>query len=249
MNRITTALLASVMVASVPLAGGTALAAKQAKPTLGTPQHVNYPLVVGKRPIDVVMTVESDAPEVKLQGHPLGSATPLKTFTGTAEGQVWTFHTTLVPADPVGLWELTATATANGETTTVTRTTFTLAAGRFTSFRVQPTIVRKGKQIYFSGGVQHTVNGRWQWLDNANVHIFYSEDKPTPDTKGTEVTHAPSDRRGRFSSRVTADASGWYWATFFEADSNKGVWVGASKTHAVHVKVVKARWGGMKDAK
>ncbi|MBO3749753.1 hypothetical protein J5X84_27040 [Streptosporangiaceae bacterium NEAU-GS5] len=210
---------------------------------------MNFPLVVGKRPLNVVMTVESDAPVVTLQGHPLGSATPVRTFTGTQAGSVWTLHTTLVPTDPVGLWELTATATANGETATVTRTTFVLAAGRFTAFRVRPTVVRKGKQIYFSGRVQHTVNGRWKWLENADVHIFYSAERPKPDSVGTEVAHTPSDSHGRFATSVTTDASGWYWANFFEGDSNKGVWVGFSKTHAVRVKVVKARWDAWKHAK
>jgi hypothetical protein len=58
----------------------------------------------------------------------------------------------------------------------------------------------------------------------------------------TEVTHSLSNRRGRFSSHVTADASGWYWAEILLV-GDKGIFVAPSMTRPVHAARRRGGWG------
>ncbi|MBO3752608.1 hypothetical protein J5X84_41710 [Streptosporangiaceae bacterium NEAU-GS5] len=238
--RIATGVLAGVAAAALPLASGAAVAATKAEPTVIVQSIEKSPLTVGTHSIPVTVTVESNAPTVTLLVHPGNSATPTKDFTGTHDGDIWTFRGTFGPADQVGPWWFEATATADGGATkkyigvsSVYRVT------RFVSFHVQPRVVRKGGQVLFSGRVRATSRGQWGPLANSTVNI--QVDKGDGADEPTYVATLPTDANGRFSGRVAVDVSGRYSAYVSASGPGPEDFLAYSQTHEVFVKVRKKK--------
>jgi hypothetical protein len=85
------------------------------------------------------------------------------------------------------------------------------AATRISGFSVTPSTVEKGKKVTVKGLLQVKDRRGWDELSGRRVDILFQE-------KGSRewrrVAADRTDRRGRFTARVTATASGWLRAVF-----------------------------------
>jgi len=236
-------LVAGALVAALPLAGGAAEAAVPG-PLVLSLQLDPTQLVVGTHPATLTaVVVVQNAPTVTLSAQPMNAATPVKDFTGTANGDTWTFNGTFNPTDPAGSWLLTVTAAGDGKTATFKVGMAVLQAGRFFGFDARPRLARKGHQIYFSGRLGHTVNGKWQWLANASVNILFRQQGSTPNAAPLVVKTVTTDGRGRLFAHTPATTSGRYSAALDDHEVDR-LFVATAESHRVFVKVLKGHhWG------
>ncbi|MEU8247431.1 hypothetical protein [Nonomuraea sp. NPDC048916] len=241
MRKIALGIVSALVGGTMLVSGGAAASAQTKAPTVEIQDISPNPVIVkagSETDVFFKVAASSDVDKVELSVEPDGQfrtmrAKDVKTL------ENWRFSIPFTENDPAGKWKATAQGIKDGKVVVSDTARFWVeikkdkADTRITRFSADPSKVRKGKSIWFSGRLQVDDHG-WEGLSGQTVKVYY---RANGSSGWKWVASTKTKWSGKFVTKTRAYKSGTFKAVY------SGNWkLEGSESRTDYVRVYGSWW-------
>ena len=240
MKNIAVGIVSALVGGTLLISGAGAASATTKAPTVDIRDISPNPVVVkAGHETEAFFKVDasSDVEKVQLSVAPVDPRVRTLRAKDVNKVESWRFSVPFNETDQDGKWKATAQAYDKDGKVVDTDTAFFAveiekgkAETRITRFSADPSKVRKGKSIYFSGRLQVNDDDRWKGVRNERVSVFY---KANGSSGWKWVASDRTSWNGKFEAKTRAYKSGTFKAVYAGSDELDGATSGTDYVRVV----------------